>query len=145
MVTKKQNFKFIFSGSCDELKLKAKLIGGNPGRLTFKWTAALAEGESELDEQMKAAMGKLTTYLKNLSPSADEVKLTSVQTPFIGKKIKFVVRVQNFLKNFKEGSITVARINKELPQAQLDRKEMTVFVSKEIRVKGMMFHLYVGR
>ena len=113
------------------------MVGGNPGRLTFKWSVALADGESALDDQMKQAMVSLVAQLKKVPETSTDINLKSSETPFIGKKITFTVRVENFLNNFKEGYITVQRVNKELPQAQLDRQEITAFVANEIRVKGM--------
>ena len=74
-----------FPGSCDDLRLKLKVRGGNPGRLTSKWYASLAEGEDKLSPHMTTMLDNLNTFLKKHALDSQEVVLKANQTMFLGK------------------------------------------------------------
>ena len=123
----------IFSGSCDDIPLRVRLVGGNPGRLTYTWSLVFTNDSSADD----AVLENLKTALSTLPTDTVEYKVGTNDSTVFDKSMKFVVKVTNFLGTFKTGELTVVRKNNALPRAQLSKRSVTSKVSRVISVRGM--------
>ena len=121
-------------GSCDEIKLKARLVGGNPGRLSYTWSVEFKENVA--DAAANTALGNLNDTLSSLPADTVEYRVKANVSQIFSKPFKFVVRVSNFLDNYKDGELEVARQNNALPRAQLNERKVKAKVADIISLKG---------
>ena len=96
---------FVPSGSCDDIKLKARLQGGNPGRLTYTWSVEFKENVA--DATANTMIGNLNATLSSLPADTVEYRVKANESIVFDKPMKFVVRVVNFLGRYKEAKIEV--------------------------------------
>ena len=120
-----------------------QLQGGNPGRLTYSWSAALANGQPSLDNQEMAILDNLNTTLQGLSQNTVEYTIKPNSSAIFNKVIEITVRVSNFLGDHTDGTIQVMRENKQLPMAQLDKRQLSSKVSEDIELYGNFFDLHL--
>ena len=137
------NHSFIPPGSCDDITLRVQLIGGNPGRLSYTWSASLADGETALNGDMTTMLNNLNGVLSGLASDTIQYTIKSNISAFIGKKITVSVSVKNFLGTTKNGSMTFLRESKQLPQAVIPNKEITSLVSRAITLRGNMSIIFL--
>ena len=126
-------------GSCDEIKLKARLVGGNPGRLSYTWSVEFKENVA--DAAANTALGNLNDTLSSLPADTVEYRVKANVSQIFSKPFKFVVRVSNFLDNYKDGELEVVRQNNALPRAQLNERKMKAKVADIISLKGNINNL----
>ena len=122
-------------GSCDSLTMKAKLVGGNPGRLTYSWEVEQEPGQPN-SSHMVAVLATMRSILSGLPSDTTEWTMTANQTMFTGVNVIFSVKVRNFLNTESVGIKTVLREMKELPQVQMATSALTTKVSLPISLRG---------
>ena len=96
---------FVPLGSCDDIKLKARLVGGNPGRLTYTWSVEFKE--NVVDVSANTMLEDLNATLSSLPADTVEYRVKANESIAFDKPMKFVVRVVNFLGLYKEAKIEV--------------------------------------
>ena len=74
--------------------------------------------------------------LASLSSDTTELTLKANESAFIGTPFTVKVSVINFLNTMSNGSKTILRENKELPQARLEKATIEGMVSGPIKVQG---------
>ena len=115
-----------------------RLIGGNPGRLTYSWSVAFTETVTDVNATEMLRL--LNSTLESLPANTIEYNAKSNETSIFDKMMTFSVRVSNFLNYHRDGMIQVMRKNNALPRAQLNKRSVTSKVSRVITLRGMLFN-----
>ena len=112
-----------------------KLVGGNPGRLTYTWEVEQAPGQQN-SSNMNIVLATMRSFLSNLQEDTTEWTMKANETMFIGVSVVFSVKVRNFLNVESVGTKTVLRELKDLPQVQMSTSALTTKVSLPITLRG---------
>lgn len=117
-----------FIGTCADINLDIRIVGGDPGRLTYSWSVEWSDGSNS--SNLNAVKQQLN------SVSGRKVVIPSSISAVFNKKFKFSATVTTFLGASSNATIEVTRQQKTLPRVTLSATEISSKVSKAIKIRA---------
>ena len=142
-----QKYNYIFSsflsGPCNNLDLAADGSTGSGGRrLVFRWSAESDPSNPSLTAVQLAAINDLNADLA-ARPSDQERVSLAANTSLLNIKVKFTVRVRNFLGQNASAHVVVTRVNKDVPTLSVGNTDRQHRASLDLKLQGKVIRPYV--
>ena len=142
---KKHNYIFssFLSGPCNNLDLSAdRSTGGGGRRLVFIWSAESDLSNPSLTAVQLAAINDLNANLAAQSSNQKRVSLAA-NTSLLNIKVRFTVRVRNFLGQNASAHVVVTRVNKDVPTLSVGNTDREHRASLDLKLQGTVIRPYV--